>query len=300
MLYAVLARGFGMSVRGVLLPEHAFVEIGTSKILEVETTSATGFDWVHDERYYKEAAKDWSSKRGLRPGTIEDYKSREIIEPYRFMARAMNDGRIQKEDQDRLLEIAVQIAPEDPMLQRNALATYVGEGNKLRDRKAWRTLAKMLDVVDPMISKIGSASKDPEILTHVSYLHYYREEALIITNRADEAMGVMDADLKALNPSWPEYAKLRQYHINALSDHLWELIEAKEYDAAIKLIEPRFDLCKSDEICKKNLIMIYHNQYVRHYNAGDKGAARKALEECVQLISNATQCADDLKDMDQH
>jgi hypothetical protein len=212
------------------------------------------------------------------------------------MAHAMNDGRLSDEDRHHLIEIGVLLAPEDPILQKNAMAVYVNEGNALRERKAWHTLAKMLDTIDPTIGSVAAHTKDPEILTHVSYLHIYREEALIITDRADEAMAVMDADLKILNPSWPEYAKLRQFHINTLSDHLWELIERKDYDAAIRLIEPRFDLCKSDENCRKDLISIYHNQFARHWNAGDKSAARKALEECIQLIPNATQCSDDLKE----
>src|SRR5256885_4323237 len=52
----LLARGFNLPVRGAVTETHAFVELGppNGKILEVETTSATGYDWVHDEKYYKE------------------------------------------------------------------------------------------------------------------------------------------------------------------------------------------------------------------------------------------------------
>lgn len=299
MLYTVLARGFELPVRAVFVPEHVFVEMDGEgkKILEVETTSETGFDWVHDERYFKEEAQSWSSKRGLKPGTLEDYQKREIVPPYVLMARGMRDGRTKESERARMAEIAALVAPEDSDTQLNVVGTYVEESNALADRKAWRTLAKMLDVVEPTIELIASRSKDPKVLAHVSWLHIYRERALIITGRADEAMAIMDADLKALDPKWPEYVKLRQNHIDTLSDHLWELVQNKEIDAAIKLITPRFELCKSDENCRRNLTLIYHNQMVEHERRGDRKASIQALEECVSLLPGKSICADDLAEL---
>lgn len=48
LLYTILARGLSIPIRGVLMPAHAFAEIGEpgKKVLEVATTSSTGFDWA--------------------------------------------------------------------------------------------------------------------------------------------------------------------------------------------------------------------------------------------------------------
>src|SRR6185369_8687649 len=81
MLFAVLARGFGLPVRAAVVPTHVFIDLGEpgGKTIEVETTSATGFDWVHDARFYKEGAASWSSSRGMRPVTLEEYQRRTLM-----------------------------------------------------------------------------------------------------------------------------------------------------------------------------------------------------------------------------
>ena len=129
MLYVVLARAFDLPVRGVQVPTHAFVEMGApgGKILEVETTSDTGFDHVHDERFYRESAARWSASRGLRPVTFEDYQHRKILEPYRFMAAGLkNQGGVAPNEMDRarLFELAALVDPDDPEAQELRAQSY--------------------------------------------------------------------------------------------------------------------------------------------------------------------------------
>ena len=124
VLYVVLARAFGLPVRAAVVPTHVFVEVGNrgGKVFEVETTSNTGFDWVHDARFYKEDAANWSGNRGLRPVTLEEYQQRKIIEPYQLMALAMRDGRSGEErDRPRLAELAALVDPEDADAERDRL-----------------------------------------------------------------------------------------------------------------------------------------------------------------------------------
>lgn len=302
MLYTVLARGFNLPVRGVVVPTHAFVELGPpgGKLLEVETTSDTGYDWVHDERYFKEGAEKWSKSRGLRPLTMDDYKAREVIEPYGLVAHTMRDGRAgdTEADRSRLSEIAVLVAPEDPIAQNNALATWAVEGNELYDRKAWRTMAKLFDTVRPTLESIAPKIKEQKQQQHLSWLRLYHARALIVVGRADEAVGIMDAGVKTIDPSWPDYVKLRENYLWVLMDHLLELMHKKDYASAIKFIQPRFELCKSDQHCADNLGVIYRNQAVDHQNAGDWQAARAALKECVKLLPNVPDCASDLSDLE--
>lgn len=302
LLYVVLARGFSMTVRGVLVPTHAFVELGAAggKILEVETTSNTGFDWVHDARFYKESAAQWSSNRGLRPVTPSDYEHRDILEPYRFIARAMLDGRAGDMEQDRarLAELAALLAPEDTDVQKAATVTYVNEAHALYGQKAWHTIVQLFDTIAPTLASLRAKATDPEVLQNLSWADWYHADALVTTGRSDDAIAIMDTNVAHLDAAWPNYATLRKNYVSVLMDTLLELMHAKNYASAIKLITPRFELCKSDAQCAENLGIIYQNQAVEHENGGHWTAARAALKECVTLLPKVKVCSDALEEFE--
>jgi tetratricopeptide (TPR) repeat protein len=301
MLYAILARGFALPVRGVVMPEHAFIELGPpgGKTIEVETTTATGYDWVHDERFYRDGAKDWSSKRGLRPMTLDDYKQRRVIEPATLMAHSMIDSRSGESDEDRahLSELAAVVAPDDPDVQKAAVSAYINEANALREKKATRTLAKMLDVVSPTLEDLATRSKDPEVLMHVMWAREYRARALLVVNRADEAVAITDESLKRIDPSWKDAMQLRTGFVDVISDHLLELVNAKDYANAVKFITPRFEVCKTEDLCAQNVSIIYRNQAIEHDDRGDWAGAKHGLEECIQLLPKVPGCAELLDDL---
>jgi hypothetical protein len=302
MLYVVLARGFGLPVRGVLVPTHVFVEYGTpgGKLLEVETTSATGFDWIHDARYFKEEAEGWSKNRGLRPLTLDDYNKRQVIEPYVLMAHAMLDARAGEDDNDhrRLFEIAALLAPELADVQKNAMFVWVNEAIDLYKQKQWHTLVKLFDTVAPSIAIIANTSKDPAVLQHIAWMRYYYAHALVIVNRPDDAIAMMDEGLKTLDPTWKDYLEIRAGLLWVLMDHLLELMHKKDYTNAVAFVKPRFDLCKSDPQCAQNLGVIYINQSVEQINEHSWNAARTTLKECVALVPLATECKTRLDDLE--
>jgi len=301
MLYTVLARAFSLPVRGVVTTEHAFAELGPpgGKVIEVETTSATGYDWVHDERFYRESAKDWSSKRGLRPMTLDDYKQRRVMDPIGLMAMGLIDGRAGESDADRLhlRELAAVVAPDDVEVQRLALNAYVNEANDLEEKKAVRTLVKMLDVVGPTVEDLAGRAKDPEVLMHAMWLRVYRARSLLVVARGDEAIAIADASVGRIDPSWKDATTLRRSFASVISDHLLELMNAKDYPAAVKFISPRFELCKTDDLCARNVSIIYQNQAIEHDNRGDWAGAKHGLEECVQLLPKVPGCAELLNDL---
>lgn len=222
------------------------------------------------------------------------------MEPYRLVAKTMEDPRAGETDADhyRLFEIAALLAPEDPQVVNNVLYAWFKEGNDLYDRKAWRTSAKMFETIRPLLENVAKNTKEKKQLEHLSWLRLYHARALIVVGRADEAIAIMDAGVKNIDPSWPEYQKLRESYLWVLMDHLLELMNKKDYVAAVKFVQPRFELCKSDQQCANNLGIIYRNQAVDHQNRGDWQAARAALKECVQLLPNVKDCADDLSDLE--
>lgn len=294
MLYVILARGFSLPVRGVVVPTHAFVEYGAQggKILEVETTSPTGFDWIHDERFYKEGAEKWSSSRGLRPVTLEDYKKREIKEPYALVVETMLDGRAGdgEADRKRLYEIAALVAPENPLVQKNAMFVWVNEANDLYEHKYWHTIVKLFDTIAPSIANISNAKPTSETLQHVGWLRYYYAHALVIIGRIDDAIAIMDEGLKSLDVQWKDYQKIKDGLLWVLMDHLLELMNKKDFDGALAFIRPRFELCRKEQECANNLGVIYRNQAADQWNGGNHKAALETLDECIRLVPLAKDC----------
>lgn len=82
IIFGLICMRFGLDVKAVFLREHVFLQIGHpswAHDVEVETTSATGFDWIHDEIFYAERAAAWYGRRGLAPTSYADYKDRKVL-----------------------------------------------------------------------------------------------------------------------------------------------------------------------------------------------------------------------------
>jgi tetratricopeptide (TPR) repeat protein len=302
MLFTVLARGVGLPVRGVLVPTHVFVEMGQpgGKIIEIETTSPTGFDWIHDERFYKEEVANWSGKRGLRPTTLDDYQHRKVVEPYQLMASAMAGTRRGQTDLERfhLAELAAVVDPDDPELQKRRIQLYDNEAYDLFGLKASRTLAQLFDTVRPAVADIGARSKDSATLELVSWATWYHASALMVIGRQDEAIALMAEGVARLDAGWKDAPKLRNNYLNVLSNRLGELIDRDDYPTAVATFTKYRDLCKSEDVCAGNAGIVYSNWSLHHQRTGDWQSARKVLQDCVGELPNDSHCREKLADLE--
>jgi hypothetical protein len=302
MLFAVLARGVGLPVRAAVVPTHVFIEMGApgAKILEIETTSATGFDWIHDDRFYREGAASWSGRRGLRPVTLDEYQHRAIVQPYQLMAEAMiNSYRDESEtDRNRRYELAGVVDPDNPEMQKRRIQVYDNEAYQLFELKAWRTMVKLFDTVHPAVSDIGAKSKDSGTLELVSWANWYHASGLMVVGRQDEAIALMAASLEHFDTAWPDAEKLKNNYLNVLVNRLGELIVRKDYPTAVTTIGNYRDLCRSSDGCVNNASIIYANWSIDHQNAGDWQSARKVLQDCVGALPNDSRCRDALADLE--
>lgn len=302
LLFTVLARGFAMPVRASVVPTHVFVEMGPpgGKLIEVETTSATGFDWIHDARFYKEQAAAWSSRRGLRPTTLEEYEHRRVVEPYRLMAEAMMNSHRGETEQDRsrLDELAGVVAADEPEAQLARVRAYANEGHDLYEAKAWRTMAKLFDTVRPAVTQIAATSKDAQTLELVSWATWYHAHALMIVGRQDEAIALMSDGVDHLDAGWKQADALKTNYISVLTNRLGELIDRKDYPTAVQTFGKYRALCLSREECVGNASIVYANWSIDHQNAGDWQSARQVLQDCVSQLPNDGRCRDALTDLE--
>jgi hypothetical protein len=302
MLFAVLARGFGLPVRAVVVPTHVFIELGApgAKVIEVETTAATGFDWVHDERFYREEAAGWSGRRGLRPVTLEEYRHRSIIEPYRLMAVGLANVHAGESPADRARsdELAALVDPDDPGLVKNRIQTYVNEAVGLFQTKAWRTMTRLFDSVAPALADAGVRSRDTQTLELVSWANWNRANALMIVGRAGEAVALADAGLDHLDAGWQDAGKLKANYLNVLDDRLGELLAKEDFPAALDVVAKHKDDCRADKICAGNIGIVYGNWSIHHQNAGDWQSARQVLQQCIADLPADPRCKDALSELE--
>lgn len=302
MLFVVLTRAFSLPVRGVLVPTHAFVEFGARgrKVVDVETTSIDGFAVLHDEHFYKEAAVHWTSSRGLRPITIDDYRQRKIVEPHRLMAMGMINQAIQPEttgeDRGRLVEMAALVDPESTEVQRARMQSYALEARALYERKAQRTLAKMFDAMEPELEKVMlKFAADSETMRTARWVESVFADALQVVGRSREAAALVDDALPSVDMKWEDSKALRQNFLNILSDQMLTLMTKKNYVGAVKAVSKHIDTCRSESVCAHNLAVVYSNWANDDLYAGNRQGARKALQECVTQLPDDAQCAYALK-----
>ena len=296
LLYTTLARAYSLPVRGVLTEVHAFVDFGPEEgaRVDVETTSERGFGEVHDEKFFHDGAKDWSSSRGLRPLTMDDYKTREIVPAHVLVARAMMDDRIWGKDDDtknRLSEIAGMLAPEDTRVVHNRLASYANEAKWLFDHKAFRTILRMLEVVAPFVSSVPDRfPKDEKLLADVGWIAWHDAKALIVVSRGDEAVAIASDFYDRVQPSWPEAAKLKQNLLWIMADRMTELDTKFEYEKSLAAIEKHVAACHDDSVCLNNLYLTFDGWCVHYQLAKDWANAKKVMEKCIALLPDDTRC----------
>jgi hypothetical protein len=306
VLFAVLARAFDMPVRAVSVPTHVFIEMSATganpgrPALEVETTSDTGFDWVHDARFYSEDAARWSSNRGLRPVTFDEYQHREILAPYRLMALAMRDSRSGDGENDhmRLRELAAFVDPDDVETQRTRMQLYDNEAIALYKAEAWRTTTRLFDVVWPTVTSVGARNRDAETLNLVSWATWYRANAFTIVGRTDEAMALVTAGFARVDSGWKDAADLRHNYLVLLDNRLEEIIDAKDYAGAVKFYVDHREACRADEFCSNHSGMNYQYWSNDYQRAGDWQTARKVLQDCVAELPAHKGCRMALDDLE--
>lgn len=295
LLYTSLSRAFSLPVRGVMTKTHAFVELdpdGSNERIDVETTYPEGFGKVHDAKYYADAAKKWSSDRGLEPMTLDDYQKRQVLAPYVLVARAMNDKRIMNDDtQGRLYEAAATLAPDDAGSVEDRIISYENEAKKLHDQKAFRTLLHMVEVIASPVSDAATQyPRNPKIMRGVAWLAWHNAHALLVTGRGDDGVAIADDALDHVDPSWEDAKDLRDGFTGVLLDEMTDLAEHGEYEKSVAVVRKHIESCRTNDACLNNLYLTFDGWCVKHQLAKDWARAKKDMEVCISLLPDDTRC----------
>lgn len=265
LLYMLLARELGFPARGVVLSSHAFVEITLpdGKIIEVETTSPTGYDWVHDERFYKQRAAAWFSSRGLPASTYKDYQARKIMDPIRLIAGNMANqhtgrDRMATEDRYRLAEARSWIDPDDAEAANNRVAVYAAEFGWFSKREDWSGVDRFLGAIGPALPGLRKRwDADAELANHIAWLPYYHAHALRALGKTEQVFGKIDTTLAWLKPEVKEGPVLRGNCVSVLILATQDMAKRKEFAGAEKRLQHYPDLIRDERDIRGHLTWLY-------------------------------------------
>ncbi len=257
MLFTILGRWFGMESDGVLTRGHAFVQItapdGTK--LEVETTSRDGFDWTHNEDFYRQKSSAWFRIRGIADQTFDDYATREIVEPYRLICHNMKNqhtdfSRMAVEDVHRLIEIRAYVDGTDLQYQKDLIGTYRTELLDLEKKRATATIRRFYRIITSRsIFMLDHCGNDSAVMAYLETL--YRQlitesERQIDTllsrpaiSGADSVYGLFEEVVGEIHRLFPDdtalfvfTGKMSSGVINRIANRIAALLEKKQFTLA--------------------------------------------------------------------
>jgi hypothetical protein len=265
LLYLVLAREFGFRVQGVLLPSHAFVQLTLpdGKIIEVETTTPSGYDWIHDEAFYKKRAGAWFSARGLPASTYKDYQARRILEPLQLVAHNMGNQHtapkvMSAPDRCRLLEARAWTYPADREGQVNRIAFFASEFKFLSGKGEWAVLERMYRTVAPSFPALRKKwEADSALANHVAWQAFCNASVLHELGRIPEAFPWIDSSLAWLSMDAADGAILKSNNVARIGRMARDLGERKEFSAAEGYLLRYPGLLREDKNLRAQMTWLY-------------------------------------------
>ncbi len=209
VLFAVLARYFDLQASGVLLPSYAFVQINApdNKIIEIETTSGAGFDFVHDANFYASKPVAWFLLRGISRATYEDYGKRQVVQPYRLVCfaiakRHIDPVAIKFEDVNRLKEIAGYLLDDDAAAQKERIALYSLECLHFQNTADVKSAERMFGKIMPsVLAEKQRFAENADLSWSVATLEYNHAALLLSVHRHEEFVAASRAALDDMTKS---------------------------------------------------------------------------------------------------
>lgn len=277
LLYIVLAREFGFKVQGVQLPSHAFVQLNLpdGKLIEIETTTPSGYDWIHDEAFYKKRAGAWFSARGLPASTFKDYQARKILEPVQLAALNManqhtTSGRMAPADRRRLIEARAWCAPSDPDAQLNRIALFAAEYRFLSAKSDWSTLDRLYRAVSPSFSALRQTlGSEDGFANRLAWQAFYRANVSQNSSRIPEAFSWIDSSLAWLRPEADEGKVLGGNNASLIIIITRAMAERKEFAAAEGYVLRYPGILRGDKNFQSHLTWVYQEWAMQAWERKD-------------------------------
>ncbi|MCP3851226.1 MAG: hypothetical protein GY694_13445 [Gammaproteobacteria bacterium] len=310
LLYIILARYFDLSVQGVILPSHSFVQLKlpNGQFIEIETTSQTGYALHHSKEFYDNNAFQWSQNRNLSPSTFNDYINRKIVTPYELIIENMNNQHtapehLEETDRGRLFELRAYLSPTNIEAQLYRLYFFNNkliQLNKIKDKN--RSLS-LIQTIERTITADYEHMFDDDLKQKknahqiIAFVYALKTQILLDKEQTEDALS---SSKKALR--WTRYALKRQNIIDNIAitwlSYANTFFSKKDYQSAIKFYDQAYISGINKELKSKidaNIAASYWNLSIPLLNKGNSLAAYKQLNQCLETHPHIEACKEKLQ-----
>lgn len=245
LLYMVCARYFGLTVKGVEIPSHIFVQLETrqGRKIEIETTIKTGYGIVHDEKFYKNQSDEWYESRKLTRSTYQDYCNRKIYEPYKIIAKNMfnqhaGESRMATVDRNRLLEASGYLDSADMECTRNRLTVYNNEYCYFQKIADTLNMLRMFSKIGPLLNELKlSWARNTSLSDLVGLFVQQYYYALIYNSRESDALDLVSEAVEFLQIRDNAYIKMIN-NINLMTNsYIDRQVKENHFDQSIQFLD---------------------------------------------------------------
>ncbi|MGL1934348.1 MAG: hypothetical protein OCD01_04990 [Fibrobacterales bacterium] len=286
LLYALLAERFNLNPQGVILPEHAYIQIedDANTIIEVETTSSRGFNQVHDETFYKQYESGWFFNSGTAPLTYEDYLNRTFLTVDQLAKKNFSNQHTSYRftgltDRLRLIELRYQFNRSDTAASINLMYFYQWELKHLISKRDYASLDRFMNIFKvngaSIVKTFPNDSNFSETFTWgllqkaVSYQENHK-----FTQSMDE-LELMHHYLDSLGVSTE---KVESYIIGHYQSALMYFDSTKQYKEGMLYQDTYARHCSKNTVCSSTLGLLTYNYSNQLWN-------KKQWEEAIKIYN---------------
>jgi len=290
LLFTLLARKFDLDVKGVLLPSHAFVQLKLSngKILDIETTSTTGYDWVHDQAFYQKTDIQWFQQRGLSPSTYEDYKTRKIVSPLMLGLDNMTHqhtakARMNEESRARIVELLSFMDPSNLNAHKARLYFYNNEFVRLNENNDYIELDRMYQQISLFLDSIQKyKKKDDELANMLGWIG--SQMAFIATKlgRYESALVVARSTMSELSDAIKDKEKIVSNIFTTLNLVSQSYTNQQEFVKSMAVYQGQHSQCIASKQCSAAVAYLYSKWAS---NFWDKKQWSKVIERYSEYLT---------------
>lgn len=309
ILYLILARYFDLHVEGVILPSHSFVQLITrdGQIVEIETTSKTGYGLRHSQEFYNKNASQWSLYRNLATMTYKDYLNREIVSAYNIIIDNMNHQHTSPEylaavDRYRLYELRAYLSPNHPEAQLFRLYVINNELIRLRENNNDKKTLELIQIAEKIIAehyetKLKSKKKiDAKLQKIIRFVFTSKAEISLQKMDHKSAINSFKNALK-WSRNTPEKQQIQENIAISWLNYGNIFFNKKDYLSAVQFYDKAYLKNISSKLKLKidnNIGASYWNLAVPYLNKGDSYTAYEQLKKCQIKYPKIKECHEKL------
>ena len=295
ILFGIAAEYFGFSAQGVILPQHIFLQLTPPSqfgddLIEVETTSGKGFNWIHDQTYFEEQDGEWTTNRGLIPNTYEDYLARKIIS---FESVILNLSTLQhtkymdQKDVFRLIEIAGYLS-DDFSFQENRLIVWGNIFSLLYEDGEFKQILKLFPLIESELERIRRLyPDDSKIRDRLVWL--YLKWAIVMLNDSGDpsALDLAEHAYKLLSSNHEDYDSIMENMHYVYSELISRELNQQHFEESISVLERARKVLKQEQL---TIIEGYvYNSIGSYYFSQEQwSSAIEYYEVCRDLVHPET------------